>query len=366
MKSLAELLEPIKVQLRDILLDPNNPRFAELGEEIDIVPENRYQEPKVQKTTFERMKNFDVIELRDTIRTLGFLPMDRIVVRRWKGVAENSNYVVIEGNRRIAALKWLIELHEAGKETFTDKQIENFTGLEALLLDEDLAHSSSKWILPGLRHVSGIKEWGPYQKARAVFVLRDSGISPQETAQSLGLSTRSANQLWRSYLALEQMKQDEEYGEYAEPRKYSYFEEVLKRPNVREWLCWNDERREFINKEKIKEFYSWIVGEISEEGEPAEPKLPEARSVRDLDKIINDNMALNVFKASGGSLTRALAKYESEHPEDWHPAINNACLVLASMTPDSLRKMTSDDVKMLEQLNGRINLALTDRQKLTK
>jgi hypothetical protein len=267
MPSLSDLMTSRRISLNDLLLDPNNPRFAELGEPIDVVPEARFAEERVQRDTFERMKsrNFEVTELRDTIKTLGFLQMDRIVIRPWHGNPDANKFVVIEGNRRIAALKWLLELHQTGRETFTEEQITNFTNLEVLVLDDSRAADSAKWILPGLRHVSGIKEWGAYQKARAVHVLRESGVSPQEAGQSLGLSTRSANQLWRSYLALEQMTGDEEFGEYADPRRYSYFEEVFKRANVRDWLGWSDNDRHFTNASRLREFYSWMVGEPGDE-----------------------------------------------------------------------------------------------------
>lgn len=221
MEALSEFLAPIQINTDDLLLDPNNPRFAELGEAIDQVPEHRFAEPKIQKATFEKMKTprFNVVELRDTIKELGFLPMDRLVVRLWRGSNEEpKKYVVVEGNRRVTALRWLLELHELGKETLSEGQLESFRVLETLLLDDERAPKTARWILPGLRHVSGIKEWGPYQKARTVFELREIGKSPQEAAQSLGLSTREANQLWRAFLALEQMKADEEYGELAEPR----------------------------------------------------------------------------------------------------------------------------------------------------
>jgi len=365
---ISDLLRPEKIQLEDILLDPNNPRFAALGEDINIIPENRYHEMNVQKVAYERMKNriFEVQELRDTIKTLGFLPVDRIVVRKWKGVKGNiTKYVVIEGNRRVAALKWLIELHASGKETFTPEQLNNFNSLDALILDDENAPETVKWILPGLRHVSGVKEWGPYQRARAVFILRELGCNPQEVALSLGLSTRAANQLWRSYLALEQMKNDEEYGEYAEPKIYSYFEETFKCPNVREWLAWDDNQRRFMNKERLREFFSWIVGEIIEEGEPSESKLPEAKSIRDLGKIIDDEKALSVFRGSGGSLSKALAKYEVEHPEDWRPTISSAELVLSALPPDTLRKFTPEDIERLVGLLNRLNQVFSDHKKLT-
>ena len=246
MESLANALSPISVKLDDLLLDPNNPRFSELGEGYNEVPEARYTDDKVQKNAFDKMRNaaFDVSELRDTIKTLGFLPMDRIVVRKVSS-SGGDKYVVIEGNRRVTALKWLIQLHEIGKETFDDAQLSNLTSLECLELDHEIAPAAASLILPGLRHVSGIKEWGPYQKAKAIFALRQTGMSPQEAAQSLGLSTRAANNSYRCFLALEAMKNDEEFGEFVEPNMYSYFEEVFKKPTVKNWLEWSDEQESF-------------------------------------------------------------------------------------------------------------------------
>jgi hypothetical protein len=367
MPSLSTALKPTNVNLEELLLDPNNPRFAELGQKMDAVPENRFAEAKVQQQTYERMKTprFDVSELRDTIKNLGFLPMDRIVVRRWKGGdGQATRFVVVEGNRRVAALKWLIELQESGRESFTSEQLKNFTLFEVLLLNDDSASDNSKLILPGLRHVSGIKEWGPYQKARAVHALREAGLSSQEAAQSIGLSTRGANQLWRSYLALEQMREDEEYGEFAEPGLYSYFEEVFKRGNVRDWLAWSDDHRKFTNTERLNEFYGWMVGEPNDAGEVGEKKLPEAKSVRILGEIIEDQGAMMVLRSSGGSLTRAKARFEAEHPQEWVPTVSSAENILASLSPDTLRKLEGEELAVLEKLRVRVDQVLEDRKRL--
>ena len=112
------------------------------------------------------------------------------------------------------------------------------------------------------------------------------------------------------------MKSDEEFGEYAEPRLYSYFEEAFKPPNVKKWLGWDEKEEKFNNDVNIREFYSWI---IPLEGN--DPKLPEAKSVRDLAQFIDDDSSFKVFRSPDGSLARALAKYEVEHPEDWFPKI---------------------------------------------
>lgn len=367
MNGLYSLLKPIEVQLSDLLLDPNNPRFSELGEALNPIQESRFADEKVQANTFDKMKDqmFDVAELRDTIKTIGFLPMDRLVVRRWKGSAadKREKYVVIEGNRRTTALKWLVDLHEIGKETFDNDKLSNFTKLECLLLNDELAPSSAHLILPGLRHVSGIKEWGPYQKAKAVHALRKSGMSPQEAAQSLGLATRTANNSYRCFLALENMKSDEEFGEFAEPKMYSYFEEVHKRPNVRAWLAWSDEQERFTHEDRLREFYSWIIPN-PEDG--TSPKLPEAKSVRDLAEIIADENALNVLRGPEGSLSRALARYEVDHPEDWYPKVMAAVAAIKTLTPEMLRNMDDNTLKSLQDLRNKIDQALEDRDRLTR
>ena len=364
MDNLPALLSPIKLNLSQLLLDPNNPRFSELGELLNSIPEGRFAEEKVQQNTYEKMRNqmFDVVELRDTIKAIGFLPMDRIVVREWKVKNVPIRYVVIEGNRRVTALKWLLDLHESGKETFSADRICNYTELECLLLDDKRASSSATLILPGLRHVSGIKEWGPYQKAKAVHALRSNGLSPQEAAQSLGLSTRAANASYRCFVALERMVEDEEFGEFAEPRMYSYFEEIFKRPKVRTWLEWSDEHERFCNTERINEFYGWMLP--SGDDGAITPKLPESKSVRELSEILDDDSALNTLRTPEGTLSRALARYQVDHPEDWYPKILAAETALKALTADMLRAMDDATIDKLKELSRRISQALGDREKL--
>jgi hypothetical protein len=364
MTNLPDLLTPIDIKLDNLLLDPNNPRFSELGEQLNPVPEGRFADEKVQAATLEKMKAsiFDVAELRDTIKTIGFLPMDRIVVRKWKGQHPDGmlRYVVIEGNRRVTALRWLLSLHDVGKETFDASRLKNFTEFQCLLLDDDLAPASASLVLPGLRHVSGIKEWGAYQKAKAVHALRKSGLSSQDAAQSLGLSTRAANSAYRCFLALEQMKSDEEFGDHAEPKMYTYFDEVFRRANLRAWLNWNDEQERFGSEDRLKEFYGWMIPQSEDNA----AKLPEARSIRQLSEILDDENAMKVFRSPDGTLERALVRYEVDHPADWYPKVLAAASAVKSLTPDMLRNLDETTLESLNELRGRIDQALKDRNSL--
>ena len=369
MSSLCNFLSPKQVKLDQLLLDPNNPRFAELGEPLDLIREERFIEKSVQDKAYQRMKDplFDVSELKDTIKMIGFLPMDKIVVRPWHGTAPDNieRYLVVEGNRRVTALKWLIEQHDGGKENLSEEQLANFANLDVLLLDDVNAPSSTRWVLPGLRHVSGIKKWGPYQQARTVFALRDSGVSAQEAAQSLGLSVTSANRLWRSYLALNQMGQDEEFKEQAVPKLYSYFEEVFKRPSVKDWLDWSDAEKKFTNEANLREFYTWVVGDpTSEDEEEQEAKLPESKSVRELGTIIQDENAFALFRSPSGSLGRAMQKFESDNPEEWLPQVVSTNAVLKRLSADSLRELSEQQLKEIQSLQDRISRVIADSEKL--
>ncbi|MFA5167311.1 MAG: ParB/Srx family N-terminal domain-containing protein [Candidatus Omnitrophota bacterium] len=366
MQTLEKMFKSITVDIDQLLLDPNNPRFAELGESPEEIPEARFGEKNIQNEAMRKMKfeKFDVSELRDTIKMLGFLPIDKVVVKPWKN-KDSGKYVVIEGNRRITALKWLIELHDVGKETLTQGFLDSIKRFEVLNVEDESNPELIKWIIPGLRHVSGIKEWGPYQKAKTVFYLREAGKSAQEAAQSLGLSVANANRLWRAFLALEQMYKDEDIGaDHVDSKLYSYFEEVFRKPNIREWLDWKEDERAFKNTKNLKNFYSWILGEPDDEGTLGDPKLPEAKSVRELDLIIGDSSAMTVFCQKNGSLAKALARYEIDHPEEWKPCVKQAKDILTSISADSLKKMEISDLKLLNDLKETIQVLIDDRTKL--
>jgi hypothetical protein len=369
MADISTLLTPIRVGLADLLLDPNNPRFHDLEGQFGKTPEARFNEPGVQRATFERLKDrrFDVSSLRDTIKTIGFLSIDKIVVRRCRLPAgQPEKYLVLEGNRRVAALKWLIDLNDAGQEQLSEAQIQNFSDLEVLLLSEDANPNIGQWIIPGLRHVSGIKEWGAYQQAVAVKTLRESGLSPQEAAQSIGLSTKAANKLWRTFWALDQMRHDEEFEDSSKESLFSYFDELLKRPNLKDWFGWDDNERKFTNIERIREFYSWIVGAPEGEGEEErqQPKIGRAIDVRDLAMIVDEPLALGVLRGPNSNLEDALATFKSIHPEDWRSYVATTESLLTRLSPDSLRRLNEDDLRTLESLSNRVRQVIEDRRRL--
>jgi hypothetical protein len=99
-----------------LLLDPNNYRFHDLYGYRPVNP-TRYAEAGVQDRALQFLidtATFDLRALRDSIVSNGFVPFEQIVVEAYPGNANPSKYVVIEGNRRAAALKTILSDVQGG------------------------------------------------------------------------------------------------------------------------------------------------------------------------------------------------------------------------------------------------------------
>jgi hypothetical protein len=111
-------LDKITVEIENLLLDPNNPRFADISDDVLNIDKSRYSEPTIQAVAYEKMTNpkFDTITLANSIATVGFVPVDNIVVAR----INDTQFYVIEGNRRTTAIKYLLKQHTLGQTTIDE------------------------------------------------------------------------------------------------------------------------------------------------------------------------------------------------------------------------------------------------------
>ncbi|WCL50784.1 ParB N-terminal domain-containing protein [Leptospira sp. GIMC2001] len=280
-------LEKIKIGIDDLLLDPNNPRFADISDDALNIDQSRFGDALIQEAAFEKMMNpkFDVITLANSISTVGFVPVDNIVVSK---VSEKLFYV-IEGNRRTSAIKYLIKQFNLGLSTLSEVEIKNLKNIEVLAVD-NMENSNLKigMIIQGIRNVSGIKEWEAFQKAQFINQMIDFGKQPGEISKTIGIPVKEINRYYKTYSVMLQFKTDEEYASKWKPSYFSYFDEILKKPALRNFFEFNEETFRFDNIENIKRFYEWIVPD--EEGKST---FSDARTVRRLSELLDDNIALN-------------------------------------------------------------------------
>lgn len=349
------------VALDSLLLDPNNYRFQD-DRDFRVAAPNRLHEESVQKRTLDKLRKEGLSELKASIQENGFLTFERIVVRPYE--ADESRFLVVEGNRRVAALKSLVEDDRAGIDVRPDV-LAATEGLPVLVVD-GRQDPSVYLAMMGLRHVGGIKQWGPYQSSKLVSEMRESHkLEFSDISARLGMTVRDVMRRYRAYCALRQYEDDEEFGEFANRRQYPMFHEAVSQPVIRDWMGWSEEKFRFTSDQNRGLFYRWISPGSDEEGELSEPKISRSSEVRDLKKILETPDAISILYDPTKSFSQALAAAEQEELRGaWRAEVAEASAALRAVSILDLKTMESDDVDSLQGLGRLINEILDARTKL--
>ncbi len=165
---LAPKLKKIKVKYDCLVLDPNNPRFTTRRE--DRIGEEHYVEQDLAGITLSKLfpgkkDRYKIEELENSIKQNDWLPVDFIFVRKLKG--DDKRYVVLEGNRRVVAIREIMKDPKSNAALKADLQ-----SLEVMeVLDsgssEDLQRKIS--YLLGVRHHGSLKKWTPFAQAHNIL-----------------------------------------------------------------------------------------------------------------------------------------------------------------------------------------------------
>jgi hypothetical protein len=344
------------------MLDPNNPRFWSEKSARDV-PDRKVPEPNHQASALEAISEHGVEELLTSILRNGFLPLDRIVVRPIEG--HPDKYVVVEGNRRLAALKTLRRRIDDGIVNEPGIDEEYLAALKAstdnfsVLIYQGGEGEQVAWTFQGIRHISGIRSWQPAQQGKLVADLIDrDGLGFREAGQRLGLTPAAVGKRYRAYKALEQMRDDEEYRDRADNRFYSLFEESLSTQSVKAWLGWSDNDFKFHNRDQVRQFYSWIVPD--EDNEEKKRRLHDPRHIKKLGSLIagQHTTLLDQVDSHNISIETAFEKARETGPRhDWKSAVEDAALLLKDIpqsaiaeAPVEISTALDEVVKVIENI----------------
>ena len=340
-------LEEATLPLNDLYLDPNNPRFADIA--VGPVPEHKIHMEAVQARAMQRMLDgpFDVKELEDSIQNIGFLHVDRLVVVE---LPEPGRFMVIEGNRRLAAMKTLLKDADSGEISLDDEIRDSISLVPVFIIrnTDRTARDHTARILQGVRHIASIKPWGPYQQAQLVAVMLNEGKTMPDIKQVLGMTMQRINSLRRCYFALEQMKQDAEYGQYAQPVLFSHFEEALKVPQIRTWLGWDDNQNKCLDDEHRQTFYGWCTG-IEDDGERLPKKIVDAKDSRKLPALMANSLQYQRFYEDPRmTVAEAMRGIGDPGPDvDWRAVLNSN---LGTLTHVPAVDLSETDVQLLQKV----------------
>jgi len=358
--------------IKNLYLDPNNYRFADNDNYVPI-SSDKITDSSIQKRVrffIEGKKREGVKDLLSSFKANGFLKVDVIQL---KDLGDN-NFLVLEGNRRVTALKILQEEHQAGldigkfnPETFKKVPSEIYQ-------DQD---ESEHLIIMGLKHISGNKKWPAINQAKLIHDYLEPYWSDEKyffeennLCQSLGITKAKLRSSQRAYHLILQYKESD-YGDQFESDMYYTFAEITKKPAIKKWIEWDDTSYEASNEENILRLFSWLsekeeIEDLDEEEIDENRKYPpiitKYREVQDLAKFISNEEALEAMETSG-SVARGLLVSGSIEQESYTKNFDRLKSSISEL--DRLKGLLqSDDIEELRKLNKKFESVLPDRSEL--
>lgn len=267
-------------------LDPLNPRI--------IVPPNASQND-ILRVLYETEA---LDELVLSLAMNGYFPEEPVVVVPHAKFADK--FVVVEGNRRLAALKILLEPIIRKKLGAID--LPTLSPTESTQLQEipTVLYQTRDEVVPylGFRHITGIKTWDPFAKARYISELINSGRPISEVEETIGDSSRTVKKLYQSYLVYQQIISDIGLDGSLVRRNFSLLEVTLSQQPIKKLLgiprSLPAEKTDTIvsdtKLEALREVVSWIFGD-SEKGQ--DRIITDSRQIpRFLAPVVADSDAL--------------------------------------------------------------------------
>ncbi|MCK0125754.1 AAA family ATPase [Gelidibacter sp. F2691] len=291
-----------------LLLDPNNYRFID-NKDYRQVDDIDIANLRIQERTFNLLSGKNQENISDLIRSFkanGILK-DPIQVKE----LDDGTYLVVEGNRRTAALKQLYRDFQDSKDVGKLEE-SDFKSLEVVLISDE--NPVEHLITMGIHHISGKKKWSPVNQAQLIRdLIENHNMTEVEVCDSLAITKHNLRRSLRTLAFIERYKHSD-FGDQFQTNMYSVFEEIIKNTKVKAWLEWNDQSMSpgsVLNEERI---FQWISteqtteeNELGEEIERVkEPIITKSHEIRELSKFIDDPQAVDQMEDSR-SITEAFA-----------------------------------------------------------
>lgn len=279
------------IPVKSIKLDPFNPRLPEsvLGKDENTIVEWLYQ-------------NTNLLELVKSIAVNGYFGGEPIVVLP----EEKEIYKVIEGNRRISAVKLLLGLlPEIDEDILLEVNSEvgekrKVTDLIPCYIAEN---PESLGTYLAFKHVSGVEPWPVISKARYIYSLykKSQASDPfKEIAKEIGSKATYVKRLLVSYEAYKLIKSNNSTKTYIptqeEDFNLSKLSNAFLQSAVTKYININTDDLESLNENidlsKLTLLVKWLYG--SKDGKPI--IRDTSRNWSNLSEILSKPDALTYFE----------------------------------------------------------------------
>ena len=297
--------EEIKMmKVSDLVFDLKNPRLVEFDLSANATEED------VIQILWEAM---DVREVMLSIAASGFFRHEPLIVAE-----EHGKNVVIEGNRRLAAVRILLKpaLAEPLKADIPVITAEAKAALAEL--PTVLGTRYDAWRYLGFKHVNGPAKWSSYAKSQYIGdVHRNFNIRLEDIARQIGDTHRTVQRLFRGLMVIEQAERLQVFSRedrWQNHFSFSHLYTGIGYPGISDFIGLRPETDEdqdpapIEKKQELRELCLWLYGSKREETPPVIQK--QNPHLRQLDAVVSNREALAALR-DGYSLEIA---FEASRP----------------------------------------------------
>lgn len=255
----------------------------------------------------------DIGELVNSIVANGYMDIEPLIVTT-KNVKTKGNYRVLEGNRRLSAIRLIqnpnlaVKCKQSIPKDIPERVYDSFKNITVYEVEDEI--ESRKFI--GFKHINGAHRWDSYAKARFLTGWYkseiDKGVTIESMARQLGDKNQTVRNLISGMLVLQQAQTKELFDiddrNKPGPFGFSHLYTALNRIQYREFLDldkdWNQTPLlEPIVKEKekaLQEILYYIYG--SKKDDVKSVIKSQNPNLRELGEVLAHPLALSVLRST--------------------------------------------------------------------
>lgn len=293
-------MNPRQIPLQKLLLDEENPRLSSTGggkSQVDLA-----------RVLYSEMS---VDEVAMSIAENGYFEEEPLIVIPSKKDA--GKFVVVEGNRRLAAVRLLTDASLRQRVGASDLPQISASAARALETLPCLVYGDRKelWQFLGFRHINGVKAWDASSKASYIAEVHEKyRVSLDDIAARIGDRHSTVKRLYRGLTVLRQAESTVfNLEDRVRTRFYfSHLYTALDQPEFQNFLGIEPEsslKRNPVprsNLKELRELMTWLYGNKTERIEPVvRSQNPDLGKLRE---VISKPAALAALR-KGSSLERS-------------------------------------------------------------
>ena len=283
-------------ELSKFYLDPRNPRLG-LSDNVARLS---------QEEIYKRMRDWSLEELAISFLESGFWAHEAVLCAT-EEIDGEDRLVVIEGNRRIAALMRLQDAYEGEERSRkwldliadTDVPEDLFSNVPYI----HIGNRSEVDAFLGFRHVTGIKEWAPPEKAQFIAkLINDGQLGYRDVMRKIGSTTPVVERNYVAFSILTQMESVEDLSVEEVKNRFSVLFLSLRSKAVQRFLGVEEKfgiDPKDVNPpiaadklEHLKEYSRWLFGD----GE-TQPVVTDSREVDRFATVLASNEGLEYLRS---------------------------------------------------------------------